>query len=406
MFKNPKKEATLSRKSIVLFGVAILATVLFALEPGQTELEHNGWFRYTNQSSGFKITDPSISRFSLERGYLRFSYQWSPAFFTKMTVDIFSSDKYPEGATVRLKEAYADIALPGVRDFNLTAGLQKHYFGLIYSWDYTHPEKSLADDQSVCASADYGLTINGYLPSGLGELQLGVYNGEGYKYAGKYVNTSPELLGNIRLTPFPGIALGVSMFTNAADQSHYKNDKKGRITQSGSTFFMNADTTNKNRFALAPMFKLAFGPVSLLGEYISYSYTRYFSYYKINFDSAGAVTDSTLTEKTKKYSFSGLDLVPTVTLAKRSLEIFGRFSIWDRKEEHDSETELNKDKSFIRYGAGFNYHLIRREKGKPGLEFQFAWTRTQPKNSAIKPTDALLAQVRFEWSTLINKPEL
>ncbi|MEO0050119.1 MAG: hypothetical protein ABIK42_03145 [candidate division WOR-3 bacterium] len=394
------------KRIFLIFAVALVATTIFALEPGETEFEHNGWYRYTNQSSGLKLTQPSVSRFALERGYIRLSHRWSPPFFTKMTVDIFSSDKYPEGATVRLKEAYADLALPLIKDLNLTAGLQKHYFGLIYSWDYTHPEKSLADDQSVCASADYGVTINGFLPSGLGELQLGVYNGEGYKYAGKYVNTSPELLGNLRLTPLAGITIGASVFTNARDESPYKNDKKGRTTVGTDIYYMNADTSNKNRLGFAPMAKLAYGPISVTLEYIGYNYTRWFSYYKINRDSAGQIIDSTLVEKTKKYQMAGLDVLPIVTIPGRKVEIFGRFSIWNRKEEHGDAMELNKDKSFIRYGGGFNYHFIRREKGKPGLEFQFAWIRTQPKNSDIKPTDVLLAQVRFEWSTIVAKPQL
>ncbi len=393
------------KKTIVLIMVGIITTTISALEVGETEFEHNGWFRYTNQTTGLKITQPTVNRFSLERGYLRLSHQWTGKFFTKMTVDIFSSDKYPEGATVRLKEAYADLALP-LRDFTFTGGLQKHYFGLIYSWDYTHPEKSLADGQSVCASADYGFTVNGFLPQGLGELQLGIYNGEGYKYAGKYVNRSPELLANLRLTPFPGIALGGSIFTNAQDASHYKNDKKGRMTSGSETLFMNADTTNQNRLALAPTLKVAFGPFSLTGEYISYRYTRWFSYYKINRDTAGNIVDSTLVEKTKNYNFAGLDLVPVISLAKRQLEVFGRFSIWNRSEEDNNTMKLNQDKSFLRYGAGFNYHFVRREKGKPGLLGQFAWTRTQPKNSELKPTDVFLAQLRFEWSAILVKPQL
>ncbi len=393
------------QKSIILTAMALIASLLFALEPGETEFEHNGWFRYTNQSTAFKITAPAVSRFTLERGYIRLSHQWAPKLFTKMTVDIFSSDKYPEGATVRLKEAYADIGLP-LRDFKFTAGLQKHYFGLVYSWDYTHPEKALADDRGVCASADYGLTVNGFLPQGLGELQLGIYNGEGYKYAGKYVNLSPELLANLRLTPFTGIVVGASIFTNAQDASHYKNDKKGRMTSGSDIFFMNADTTNKNRFALAPTLRIAFGPFSLTGEYIGYSYTRWFSYYRINRDSAGNIIDSTLVEKTKKYNFAGFDLVPVISLAKRQLEVFSRFSMWNRSEEKDNAMELNQDKSFIRYGAGFNYHLFRREKGKPGLVWQFAWTRTQPKNTELKPTDVFLAQVRFEWSAILVKPQI
>jgi hypothetical protein len=395
----------LKSKAVVWF-LAMVATAGFALEPGETEFEHNGWFRYTNQSSALKITEPSVSRFSLERGYIRLSHQWAPQFFTKMTVDIFSSDKYPEGATVRLKEAYADITAPFIKDFNITAGLQKHYFGLIYSWDYTHPEKELADEQGICASADYGLTVNGYLPSGLGELQLGVYNGEGYKYAGKYLNTSPEFLGNLRLTPFTGITLGFSIFTNSADNSHYKNDRKGRITDGGNIYFMNADTANTGRLAMAPMLKLAFGPISLTGEYLGYSYTRKFSYYQINRDTLGNIVDSTLVNKEKDYKMAGLDLVPLLTLAGRKVEVFGRFSIWNRWEQSGDSLPLNRDKSFTRYGAGFNYHFIRREKGKPGLMLQFAWTRTQFRNDALKPNDVLLAQLRFEWSTIVAKPSL
>ncbi len=392
------------KKQIVLTVVALIATIIFAQEPGETNFEHNGWFRYTNRSTEFKITNPSVNSFSLERGYIRLAHRWTSQLYTKMTVDLFSSDKYPDGATVRLKEAYADIALP-LKDFNFSAGLQKHYFGLIYSWDYTHPEKALGDDQGVCASADYGLTVNGFLPGGLGELHLGVYNGEGYKYAGKYINLSPELLANLRLTPFTGITLGASVFTNASDASPYKNDKKGRSGSGNNIFYMNADTTNKNRFALAPMLRVAFGPVSLTGEYIIYNYQRWFSYYKINLDTAGNPTDSTLVEKTKKYAFGGIDLVPVITLAKRKVQLFGRFAIWNRQEENNNVMELNKDRSFIRYGAGFNYHLVRREKGKPGLAYQFAWTRTQPRNNALKPTDVFLAQVRFEWDAVLPKPQ-
>ncbi len=394
----------MGKKTIVTL-VALFATIVIAQEPGESEIEHNGWFRYTNTSTSLKITEPSVSRFALERGYLRFSHRWSPLFFTKMTVDIFSSDKYPDGATVRLKEAYADISLPFIKDFNLTAGLQKHYFGLIYSWDYTHPDKTLGDDRGIYSSADYGVTLNGFLPGGLGELQLGVYNGEGYKYAGKYVNTSPELLANLRLTPITGITIGASVFSNSSDASHYKNDKKGR--DATGKYFMNADTANINRLAFAPMAKVAFGPISILGEYIGYNYTRRYTYYELIRDSAGNVVDSTLKEKTKKYQLSGVDLLPVITILRRKLEIYGRLSMWNHIEEKSADTmELKKDRSFIRYGAGFNYHLIRREKGKPGLAFQFAWIRTQPKKEETKPTDTFMAQMRFEWSSLIKKPEL
>ncbi|MGQ9707998.1 MAG: hypothetical protein ACUVUR_03880, partial [bacterium] len=81
-------------KKTVIIALALATAISIALEPGESEIEHNGWSRYTNSTTNLKITEPAVSRFSLERGYLRFSHQWATSFFTKMTVDIFSSDKY------------------------------------------------------------------------------------------------------------------------------------------------------------------------------------------------------------------------------------------------------------------------------------------------------------------------
>jgi hypothetical protein len=388
---------------LALLLVAAATSPLLALEIGETEFEHNGWFRYTNQSTSFAVTDPSVSRFALERGYVRLSHQWTNQLFTKFTVDIFSSDKYAEGATVRLKEAYLDLALP-LKDFTLTAGLQKHYFGLVYSWDYTNPDKALADDRGIVASADYGITINGFLPNGLGEVQLGAYNGEGYKYAGKYVNLSPELLANLRLTPFAGVQFGASAFTNAQDHVSYQNNKQGR--NAAGTAFENGDTVNANRLGIAPMARVAFGPVALTGEYISYNYTREFSYYAINRDSSGVVVDSTLNEKSKDYAMTGLDLNPVVTLLDRKLELHGRFATWQAKEQSGDSMPVNLARSFTRVGAGANWHFQRRGKGKPGAELQLAWYRDQTRVEGADPKDTFMAQFRFEWDALLRPPTL
>jgi hypothetical protein len=387
------------RKLTVLLVTALAVTNVIALEKGESEFEHNGWFRYTRAMKKFDLGEPTASRYTLERGYLRYSHQWTNQLFTKLTVDIHSSDKYAEGATVRLKEAYLDVNVPMVKDWKFTAGLQKHYFGLMYSWDYTHPDKDLADAQGVCASADYGLTLNGFLPAGLGEAQLGVYNGEGYKYAGKYLDKYPEYLGNIRLTPFAGVTLGVSAFINASDMSLYKNDKSYRTSDNKKRVL--PDTANKDRFGLTPMAKLAFGPVSLTGTYVIYDYNRTSSYYAINYDSTNTVLDSTLKTSEKKYAMTGLDVMPLVSLFKRKLDVYGRFSTWKQVED---DTLVNETKSVTRYGAGFNYHLVRREKGKPGAEFQFAWVREQPKKADSDPTDTFMAQFRFEYARLFLAP--
>ena len=397
------------KKTVVATLLAILAAgSVYAIDPGQSELEYNGWFRYTNQSTNFKVTTPGVSRSNIERNYFRAAHQWTPDLYSKLTLDFLSSSNYADGASVRIKEAYLDMALPHVPDFVLTAGVQKHYFGEIYSWDYTHPDKSLADAQGVCASADYGVTVNGFLPKGLGELQLGVYNGEGYKVTGARNSTTPELLANLRLTPFAGVQVGASVFSKARDFSPYANNKKGR--NADNTQYQLGDTTNMDRLAIAPMARVAFGPVSLTGEYIIYSYTRKFSYYALNKDSTGAVTDSALTPNTKDYAMSGLDLLPVVSLMNRKLEVFGRFSTWQQKDQSGDSMPVNKAKSLMRYGAGFNWYFLRRAGGaKPAAMFQLAWVHEQsealkpaPATGKVDPTDTFMAQFRFEWNHVLN----
>ncbi len=351
----------MKRLVVAVLLAAATAGSLFAIAPGETELEHDGWFRYTNQSTSFGVTDPSASRFSLERGYLRLKHQWTPKFETKLTVDIHSSDKYAEGATVRLKEAYLNfVCNPNT---GLVVGLQKHYWSLIYSWSYLNPFKSLADAQKLVASADYGLTYGGYLPAGWGEFQLGMYNGEGYKAAGGNVNLSPAFVGNVRLTPLAGVKAGIGLRYNA-QVTHDEAD------------------LDKNVLGIAPMLKVAFGPVSLEGEYLVWNHTN-------------ETTDSTGTVTTD-YAQSGFSAVPVVTLAKRKVEVHGRFDMWDFR----MAGETVDSKSLVRYGAGVNYHFHRREKGRPGVSLQLAWLRTQKRDDS-DPVDELIAQFRFEWSTII-----
>ncbi len=395
------------RKTVVAMLLAILAAgSVYALNPGESELEYNGWFRYTNQSAKFNITNPIVSRSTIERNYLRAGHQWTAKLYSKVSLDFLSSSSYADGASVRIKEAYLDMATP-IKDFTFTAGVQKHYFAETYSWDYTHPDKELSDAQGVCASADYGVTLNGFLPSGWGELQVGAYNGEGYKVTGAKNSASPELLANLRLTPLAGVQIGASVFNKVKDVSAYANGKPGR--SSDGTKFSNADTANRNRFAFAPMARVAFGPVSLTGEYIIYNYTRNLSYYGLNKDSSGTVIDSTLTTSNKKYAMSGIDLLPVVTVLNQKLDIFGRFSTWQQKDQVGDSMPVNEAKSLMRYGAGFNWHFLRRSGGsKPAVAFQFAWIREQsealkpaPATGKVDPTDTFLAQFRMEWNHVL-----
>ncbi|MCX6842822.1 MAG: hypothetical protein NTX53_11120 [candidate division WOR-3 bacterium] len=392
------------KRTVIASLLALLAAgSVYALNPGESELEYNGWFRYTNQSPKFKVTNPTVSRSTIDRNYLRASHQWTSKLYSKLSLDFLSSSSYADGASVRIKEAYVDMGLP-LKDFTFTAGVQKHYFAETYSWDYTHPDKELSDAQGVCASADYGATINGFLPKGFGELQLGVYNGEGYKVTGAKNSVAPELLANLRLTPIAGLQVGASVFSKVKDFSPYANST-GRLSTDRKTWFQ-PDTANRSKLAFAPMAKVAIGPVSLTGEYIIYNYTRKFSFYKA--DSASGKVDSTsLTQNTKDYANAGIDLLPVVTLMNQKIDVFGRFSTWQAKEQSGDSMPVNKSKSLMRYGAGFNYHFLRRAGGsKPAVAFQFAWVREQSEKEAtpgvkVDPTDTFIAQFRMEWSHLL-----
>ena len=381
----------------VMLTVLLMTGSLLALNRGETELENNGWFRYTTVMPKFDFANATRGDFTLERGYIRLSHQWTNDLFSKMTVDVLSSSSYADGASIRLKEAYIDFGLP-VPETKFTAGLQKNYFSLIYSWDYTNIEKSLADKEGVLASADYGLTLNGYLPKGLGEWEFGAYNGEGYKKvfatSVNQVNKVPAWVANLRLTPVGGITVGSSILYNAKDMSAYKNAASVR---SGDTLRFNADTSDLGRLGIAPMAKVAFGPVSVLGEYIIYNYKRDLTFFRMTKDSSGHVIDSTLNSKDKKYAMSGFSVVPVVSLLKKKLELVGRYDMWNVKADNVKDTL----KSHTMYGVGANWHFARREKGKPGCELQVGWERQQPTAKSVKPTDTFMAQFRFEWTGLI-----
>lgn len=390
----------MKRKSvIVVLTVLLMAGSLFALDKGQTELENDMWFRYTAVMPNFTLASATRGDFDLERGYVRMAHQFTSNLYTKMTVDVLSSSAYSDGASVRLKEAYIDYSLP-LKDTKFTAGLQKNYFSLIYSWDYTNIEKSLADKEGVVASADYGLTLNGYLPKGFGEWQLGAYNGEGYKKAfsstaPNQVNLSPDFDANLRLTPIGGIQFGSSILYNKTDKSAYKD---GASFRQGDSLRFNGDTNNVNRLGIAPMAKVALGPVSVLGEFIKYGYSRNLSYYRMTKDSSGHDTDSTLSTKDKKYAMNGFSIVPVVSLLKgKRLELVGRYDMWNVTSGGVKDTLA----SHHMYGIGANWHFVRRGN-KPGVELQVGWERQQPVATSVKPTDTFMVQFRYEWSSLIN----
>lgn len=91
-----------------------------------------------------------MSEFAVKRGYLRWEHQFIDKIKSRVTLDIFPTDKegYHYGAGLKLKDAYVDFKYL-IPEGKFRIGLQKNYFGHIYDWEYPTVEKSLADKELV-----------------------------------------------------------------------------------------------------------------------------------------------------------------------------------------------------------------------------------------------------------------
>ena len=134
-------------------------------ELGTTKLKAYTWFRYTMGKENGRLKE---SQFAVKRGYLRWEYTFSDGVKSRVTVDLFSSNKDPHGAGLKLKDAYVDLKYL-IPNGKIKVGLQKTYFGLIYDWDYLPIEKSLEDKQKLVASGERDKRTSNDVPGLLGK---------------------------------------------------------------------------------------------------------------------------------------------------------------------------------------------------------------------------------------------
>ncbi|MCB5267984.1 MAG: hypothetical protein LHW46_07755, partial [Candidatus Cloacimonetes bacterium] len=300
------------KKHYALICLILLLAVLANAQ--STKLSGEFWSRWTMEQSRNAATgDDEILKnyLALERGYLGLETVLSDDVKARFTIDLFSSDAVADGAGIKLKYAYVDFAnLLPVADMNFTAGLQKVYFGSIYDWDYSLIGKAPADEYKLANSADYGLSINGYLPSGLGSYALGIYNGEGYKKFGSALkdNTNFAYSGNLRLTPLPGLSLGASLLMNSVEREHLLSDDS-------------INSKYQEQMLADAMIKAVFGPVDVMVEYL---------YKDIKHSQ---------TLEAEDYSASGIMIFPTLNLSRfigYDVQVLGRYDIWDESERSES----------------------------------------------------------------------
>ena len=359
--------------NLICIGLLFIPIGLSSLE---TKLSGEFWGRWISEIAKRKDSegnyeDKLVSNYlSLERGYLGLETKFSEQVKGRFTVDIFTTDKTYEyreyslvdstlsystksgsidGAGLKIKYAYLDFGgLIPVKDMTLTAGMQKVYFGSIYDWSYTLIGKAPSDEHKVVSSSDLGITLNGYLPSGFGEYQLGIYNGEGYKKVGANLkeNTDFAYLGNLRVTPITGFTIGGSYMINTVER-----DKKldGEIINSSYEEQKLTDIYTR----------LAYGPVDLTGEYIIKD---------VDFPNVKDIN------KTQAYTATGISIFPCLNLKAYlpyDLQLVGCYDIWDESDRVETDKARNKVTAST---IGVNYNFMPDETDNPSMQLQLNYT--------------------------------
>ncbi|HBE01224.1 MAG: hypothetical protein A2096_17620 [Spirochaetes bacterium GWF1_41_5] len=319
---------------------------LFAIE--ETKLSMELWNRYT---MSIKNGNASTSSISLERGYFGLEPKFTDKVKGRFTLDFFSSamsvtiDKkktaITDGVAIKLKYAYLQYNPHEL--LSLLFGLQKNYFGTIYDWDYTTIKGDPADIYHWCASTDYGIGLFSYLPKGMGDIALQVLNGEGYKKSLSAVNAYPKFQGNLRFLPVAGI-------------------------MAGGSFAYNMVTPKKADMTWVGVLKLAFGPFSVLGQYL------------------GQKNHSEISSMV----ISGMPVLSIGKIAKNKfhLDLTGRF------DYSDKDTSKSNNETYALIG-GINHAFVISSKGTPDAWWQINYEC--PDINAKTLNHVLMAQLRWKF---------
>ena len=349
------------KKTLLL--VVIILIVVGSLT-AETKLKMELWNRWTYQTEDGELIKNEMA---LKRGYLRLEPKFGSNISGRFNLDFFSDDDAGDGAGIKLKYAYLDFSnLLPVKDLKFTVGLMKTYFGTIYSWDYTTIEKDPSDKYKFVSSTDYGFGLSGYFPNGFGTYQAAVYNGEGYKKTGDELNKDMNFLGNIRVTPIPGITIGGSFMMKTA--------KDSEIPDSLGVLIDNPEREEFTQFAVIGNF--AHGNVKILSQYLNQ------------------------TKSTPNISGSD-DVVKTVISLMPTYKINNKIDLVARYDLYDPNSDADDDgKSLMLFGA--NYHLMRDAKNKPKLMIQANYEIETPEDSDADAVNTMMVQLRWIFSNKLK----
>ena len=364
-----------------LLAIMLITPVLISALP--TKVSGEMWGRWTNAQ--IKAADgndkTSKNYFSLERGYFGLETTFTENTKARFTVDMYSSDAVDDGAGLKLKYAYVDFArLVPVPELTLTAGLQKVYFGTIYDWNYTIIGKAPTDEYKIVNSADYGVSLNGYIPGGWGEYAVGVYNGEGYKKVGSALsdNTNFAYLANLRVTPVSGVTVGGSFMSNSV-----KREKALADDEPVAAY--------EEQMLMDGVIRLNYNIVDVWGEYISKQ--RKFP-----------------NDDTKDYTANGFMIMPIISLkqfVEKDFQLLFRYDSWDESDNPSSTSFYKLNATTI----GANYNFFHNASNVPAMQLQLNYTmkKYNEDDSApayadgAKDSNQLMLQLKWRFSSTISK---
>ena len=331
----------------VFIGILILTTFMCYIFGGETQFYGENWFRYTQKVKEDLTLE---SELEVKRIYLRYKHWHTDNIESRITLEFYSDDDYPDGAGLKLKDAYVKFKKL-IPEGDITVGLQKQYFGRVYDWEYYPIEKCMGEKYKVIhGSRDYGISVGGYLPSGYGTWRLEAINGEGYKNVGENINSELGYVGDIRLIPIPGVTMGGSFITENTGTGPYQK----RLFYTG-------------------LLRYAKGPIDVWAQYLG-----------------GEKGDPD--DPTPQMGYMIFPKFHIGNLANIDLEFLCRFDYWD------PDTDENDDGKYM-YLGGLNYYFSRQAKGKPGVMIQAVFVREQPELEGAEPTDKMMLQLRWHWAS-------
>jgi hypothetical protein len=228
--KQEKKETNMRNFFCLLLACFTATAVAGELLAAETTFYGYTWLRYSvlNSVRDAAGTTASSNSFEIPRCYIRMKTKINDFVSGQVTLDINNSSKAQSYITTTtggmvaaqttvadwrtyLKYAYAEFG-GLIPDAVIRMGMQKVYFATLDIWEYPTIQKEITDLAGLLSSADQGIAIDGNIPGGWGDYQIGLFNGTGY--AKIEDNARKAACVSAMIVPCPGIWLRGSYYAD------------------------------------------------------------------------------------------------------------------------------------------------------------------------------------------------